>query len=72
MRRTRNFISGLLLGAFVGSALTILLAPGSGEATRMRIQDHLENAKNEINAAAEQKRSELESELAKLRNIKLE
>jgi len=38
----------------------------------MRIQDHFENAKNEINAAAEQKRSELESELAKLRNIKLE
>ncbi|MEN6480593.1 MAG: YtxH domain-containing protein [Anaerolineaceae bacterium] len=72
MRRTRNFISGLLLGAFVGSVVALLFAPSSGEATRMRIQDHFENAKNEINAAAEQKRSELESELAKLRNIKLE
>jgi gas vesicle protein len=44
-RRTMRFGSGLVLGAAVGSALSLLLAPRSGEEAKAEIADRIEAAK---------------------------
>jgi len=44
-RRTMRFGSGLVLGAAVGSALSLLLAPRSGEEAKAEVADRIEAAK---------------------------
>ena len=68
MSRFIRFLAGALIGAFIGSAAAILLAPLSGQATRRRIVENTLRAKNEIQNAASEKRIELEKELADLRH----
>jgi gas vesicle protein len=63
-----RFLVGALIGAFIGSAVAILLAPSSGKTTRVRITENTLRIRNEIQQAAIEKRSELERELADLRH----
>lgn len=57
----------MLLGAVFGAALAILLAPSSGEELRNQIQLEIDRVQSEMQQAAEQRRYELESQLAELR-----
>jgi len=68
MRKFGNFFLGALIGGLVGSSLALLLAPASGEETRHEIDKYFKNLQVEINRAAEEKRAELEAQLAKLRS----
>jgi gas vesicle protein len=70
MRKFGNFMFGMMLGGIVGSAIAILFAPASGEKARDEIKSYFTNLAEEINRAADEKRAELEMELAKLRSGK--
>jgi gas vesicle protein len=67
MNRTVQFFNGLLLGALVGVALVLLLAPQSGEDTRQMIRDRVEAIQAEGERAAEAKRLELKTRFEELK-----
>jgi gas vesicle protein len=59
MVKVFRILVGFLFGAVVGGVLALLFAPGSGEATRQRLQDCLEQILAEGQQAAETRRLEL-------------
>lgn len=67
MQKVLNFMVGAIAGALVGSALALLLAPTSGNATRADLQNYVTQMKNEIELAAQSRRAELQDQLAHLR-----
>lgn len=67
MKSVANFLLGALLGATIGGVLGLLLAPASGVDSRHKIQDWAENVQLEVRTAAEQRRADLEKQLAELR-----
>jgi gas vesicle protein len=68
MRTTGNFIMGLLVGALVGTTVTLLLTPTSGDSMRNQVKGYFDKVRTEISQAADNRRSELEKQLAELRN----
>jgi gas vesicle protein len=67
MRKTMSFLSGSMMGALFGAALALLLAPSSGEELRNQMQERAERVQSEVKAAAATRRTELEQQLASLR-----
>jgi gas vesicle protein len=67
MRRILNFLSGILLGSFVGATIALLLTPSSGQDIRHNIQNRYIEIRDEIQSAAETRRTELEKQLEALR-----
>jgi gas vesicle protein len=66
---------GAIVGGLIGGSLGLLFAPASGEQTRKNIQGYFQNLQEEINRAADEKRTELEEQLRSLRSgssIKIE
>ncbi len=55
------FLSGLIIGALVGAATALLLAPQSGEDTRMLIRDKSIELKNQATETAEEARARAEA-----------
>lgn len=68
MRTTSNFILGLLVGAVVGTTVTLLLTPTSGNTMREQVKGYFDKVRMEISQAADNRRSELEKQLSELRN----
>jgi gas vesicle protein len=68
MKKLFSFLVGAMMGALVGSTAAILLAPSSGDDLRDELVQRVENFKNDIIAASDNKRIELETQLANLRN----
>jgi gas vesicle protein len=62
-RRLLFFIGGALLGMMVGSTVTLLLTPASGDAMRKGTQSRLHEMVNDARGAAATRRKELEAEL---------
>ena len=58
---------GAIMGGLVGATLALLLAPSSGTQLRTQMQERVEGLREEILAAAAERRSELEEQLAALR-----
>ncbi len=67
MRRIGSLILGAALGAALAAAVALLLAPGSGDETRGRINTYFNQLAGEVRNARLQKRIELEHQLAELR-----
>lgn len=67
MNKSLSFLIGAVIGAAVGASVAILLAPSSGEELRTQIQDEIQRIQNEMTQAAEERRAELEEQLATLR-----
>jgi gas vesicle protein len=67
MKKTMNFVLGLVLGGLVGSALAMLLTPVSGDELVSNIQSYTRQVKSEVEQAASARRVEMEHELANLR-----
>lgn len=68
--RTMNFITGALVGGFIGAVAVILFTPTSGDELREQIQIQIENVKADVKAASDARRAELEAELESLRRPK--
>jgi gas vesicle protein len=67
MRQVFNFFLGIITGGLIGATLAILLTPVSGENLRFQLQERSIQLKDEIKSVAEERRAELERELATLR-----
>ena len=67
MNKFFNFVAGATLGALVGAATALLLAPVSGEELQAQIRDQVEQIQLEVKTAASERRAELEEQLATLR-----
>ncbi len=66
MDRLGRFVLGAILGGLFAVAVVILLTPTSGSDIRKRLNDRLEEVRNEMKMAAENRRKELELELGRL------
>lgn len=67
MRSVGKFITGFVMGGLLGSALTLLLTPYSGEDTRTWVAQYVEKVKEEVQTAMVQERTTLDNELSELR-----
>ena len=67
MRRLFNFIFGAIIGGFVGAAAAILLAPSSGDDLKLEIRDRFKGLWDELQAAAQDRKAEMESQLQEMR-----
>ncbi len=67
MNKIMSFLMGAILGGLVGASVAILLAPTSGVELREQLQDRSIQLRDEIKTVAEERRAELERELAALR-----
>jgi gas vesicle protein len=67
MSKLLNFISGLILGGLTGAAIALLVTPRSGTELRQELQTRYIDIRDEIQTAAQTRRSELESQLESLR-----
>ena len=67
MKGLTSFLSGLILGVLTGATLAILVAPESGDELRGQIRQRVETIQSEVGRAAQERRAELERELAGLR-----
>jgi gas vesicle protein len=70
MRKLLDFLFGFILGALMGAAIAMLLAPEAGETTRSQIQLRIQDVIDEGKRAAADRRAELESELEQLKQGK--
>ena len=68
MNKVSNFLIGSMIGFACGAAFGILFAPNPGDETRAKIRSEIERIQEEMRAAGEAKRAELEQELAILRS----
>jgi len=69
MRKVINFLSGLLLGASVGAAAGLLLAPQAGGEMQGRLRAHLNTVIDEGRRAASERRAELEAQFAEAKRV---
>ena len=67
MNKAMSFLSGVILGAVVGAAVAILLAPTSGDMLQQQIRGRIEAIQGEVRQASQERRQELEGQLANLR-----
>ena len=67
MQRAFSFFLGVIFGSLVGATLALLLTPSSGQDIRSEIQNRYIEVRDEVEKAAEDRRAELEQQLAALR-----
>jgi gas vesicle protein len=67
MNKAISFLSGAMLGAVVGAAVAILLAPAPGDVLQQQIRGRIESIQGEVRQASQERRRELEGQLANLR-----
>lgn len=68
MRQVTSFLKGALIGAVLGAAAGLLIAPASGEELKSRAVKQIRGFRSELEHAYESRRAQLEAELARLRN----
>ena len=69
MRKAINFLSGLVLGALVGAAAGLLLAPQAGGEMQGTLRGHLNTVIEEGRRAASERRAELEAQFAEAKRF---
>ena len=67
MNRVISFMSGAVMGALVGATLALLFTPASGDELRAKMQEQAQRIEEEVKTATENRRTELEEQLATLR-----
>jgi gas vesicle protein len=63
--RSKNWLIGVGLGALVGVIVVLWFAPLSGRKLRAAVRQHYQDALEQARQAGEQRRAELEAELAR-------
>ena len=68
MRRFFSFVLGTATGALIGATLAILMTPSSGEDLRSELRGRAQRFRDELQAAADQRRLELEHQLEMMKH----
>jgi len=68
MRRFLTFLTGVLSGAVLGSVLVLLFTPHSGKEVLSSARERIQVLQNEMRAAYDERKSQLETELENLRH----
>ena len=67
MRRMFGFMIGIVVGALIGSTVSLLLAPETGEKLRSELRARGEILVNDVRNAAEARRIEMTEQLESMR-----
>jgi hypothetical protein len=67
MRQVFRFLTGIMLGALVGSTVALLYAPESGATLRNELRARGENLIDDVREAAQTRRIEMTNRLESLR-----
>lgn len=67
MHKISSFLTGAIFGALTGAALALLFAPVPGSELQSRTRDWFDTLWQNARAAATDKRTELEQQLATLK-----
>ena len=68
MRRFMVFVFGAAGGALIGATVAILMTPASGEDLRSDLRNRTQRFWGELQAAADERREELEQQLEAMRH----
>ncbi len=63
MKKAIKFIAGAAIGALAGAVVATLLAPSSGDETKMAFSERFQYLRYQLQEAARQKRQKMEAEL---------
>ena len=70
MRKLLGLVLGFMTGASLGATLVVLLSPVSGEQLIRNIKQSYDETKAEARKISEQRRAELEAQLAQMRRTR--
>lgn len=68
MSKSSSWMTGAILGGFLGSALVLLYTPARGSDLKGKLQEAVLKIRDEVREAGEEKRAELEAQLDALRS----
>lgn len=68
MKNFGNFILGIFTGALVGGILALLFTPLKGSALRARLSSSIVHVQGEVQQAAKERVTELNTQLARMQN----
>jgi gas vesicle protein len=69
MDKALDFLEGLVLGALVGGAVAMLLAPRTGAETQAALRARVDGVIEEGRRAAADRRAELEAQFAEAKRV---
>ncbi len=67
MKKFFSFFFGAILGGAIGASAALLFAPMKGTELRQKLNEYLIEVKSEVGSAVEERRSELQDQIARLR-----
>jgi len=71
MQKTLSYLAGAVTGALVGATLVVLFTPASGETIRADLRNRVDGLRMQMQDAAAARRAELEAQLARLREPRM-
>ncbi len=69
MVKTISFVGGFVIGAMVGAAVAVFIAPQSGEEFQKQIRERLDAVAQEGRRVAAERRAELEAQFAQAKQF---
>ena len=67
MKKFFSFLFGAILGGAIGASTALLFAPMKGTELRQKLNEYLIEVKSEVGSAVEERKSELQDQIARLR-----
>ncbi len=67
MKKFFSFFFGAILGGALGASAALLFAPMKGTDLRQKLNEYLIEVKSEVGSAVDERRSELQDQIARLR-----
>jgi gas vesicle protein len=64
-----SFVGGFVIGAMIGAAVAVFMAPQSGEEFQKQIRERLDAVAQEGRRAAAERRAELEAQFAQAKQF---
>ena len=64
-----SFVGGFVIGAMIGAAVAVFIAPQSGEEFQKQIRERLDAVAQEGRRAAAERRAELEAQFAQAKHF---
>lgn len=67
MKKFFSFLFGAIFGGAIGASTALLFAPMKGTELRQKLNEYLIEVKSEVGSAVEERKSELQDQIARLR-----